>query len=123
MIEITGVDLVEFVKKVYELSVPQGMGMLHYTPNPLSDEEAKQIVDRFKGDKMLALSMDYVKGRACKMTVRREDGKLTISDNWYDHTDRAYQQLLEHFNIQKPAENEHGCACNCIDCQHERSQV
>jgi hypothetical protein len=29
-IDITGVDMVEFVKKVYELSLPQGMGFLHY---------------------------------------------------------------------------------------------
>lgn len=123
MIDVTGIDLVEFAKKVYELSVPQGMGILHFTPSPLTDEVAKSIIALSKDDKRIALSMDYVRGRACKMHVRREDGKLTISDTWYDHTDRIYQQLLDHFNIQKPAEKEHGCACNCIDCQHERTQA
>lgn len=123
MIDVTGIDLVEFAKKVYELSVPQGMGILHFTPKPLTTDEAKQLVDAWKDDRINALSMDYVKGRACKMHVRQEDGKLTISDTWYDHTDRIYQQLLDHFNIQKPAEEEHGCACNCIDCQHARTQA
>ena len=35
MIDVTGIDLVEFAKKVYELSVPQGMGILHFTPQAL----------------------------------------------------------------------------------------
>ena len=118
MIDITGINLIEFAKKVYELSVPQGLGFLHFTSKPLTDEEAEQLVNVFKDDKTLALDMDYVKGRACKMHVRRENGKLTISDTWYDHTDRIYHQLLSHFNIvQESTNKEHGCACNCIDCQ------
>lgn len=120
MIDITGTDLVEFAKKVYELSVPQGLGFLHFTPSPLTDEEAKQLVN--DDDNYIALDMDYVKGRACKMVVcRRKEGKLTITDNWYDHTDRIFQQLLDQFNIEKSSEKEHGCACNCIDCQSQRA--
>ena len=117
MIDITGIDLVEFAKKVYELSVPQGMGILHYTPEPLSDKVAKQLV-RAEGSS--ALSMDYVSGRACKMHVRRENGKLTISDTWYDHTDRIYTELLDSFGIKRQSDSKHGCACNCIDCQSVR---
>ena len=45
MIEITGIDLVEFTKKVYEFSSPQGMGFLHFTPNPLTTEDANQFID------------------------------------------------------------------------------
>lgn len=122
MIDITGINLIEFAKKVYELSVPQGLGFLHFTPQPLADSEAKQLVDAFKDDKSLALDMDYTRGRACKMHVRRENGKLTISDTWYDHTDRIYQQLLDHFSLQKSTNKEHGCACNCIDCQSKKAQ-
>ena len=118
MIDITGIDLVEFAKKVYELSVPQGLGILHYSAEPITDEEAKQFIQE---DSYIALNMDYVKGRACKMVVWRKDGKLTIADSWYDHTDRIYQELLEHFNIQQPEETEHGPACNCIDCQNKRA--
>ena len=117
MIDITGIDLVEFAKKVYELSVSQGLGMFHFTPEPLADEEAKQFIH----EGYIALSMDYVKGRACKMKVWNKDGKLTTNDNWYDHTDRTYKQLLEHFNIQIPEEKEHGISCNCMDCQSKRA--
>jgi len=118
MIEITGIDLVKFAQAVYELSQPQGMGILHYTPEPLTAEEAKQLM---RDDDRSPLGMDYVKGRACKMHIRRENGKLFISDTWYDHTDRVYDELLGRFGIKRPiAESEHGCACNCIDCQNEQ---
>ena len=119
MIDVTGVDLVEFAKKVYELSVPQGLGFLHFKPEPLTDEEAKGCIRR-EGN--IVLDMDYVNGRACKMVVRSENGKFVISDTWYDHTDKALAQLLQHFGIAIPPSMQHGCACNCMDCQYERSQ-
>ncbi len=123
MIDITEINLIEFAKKVYELSVPQGRGFLHYTSQPLAGIEAKLLVDIFKDDKTLALDMDYIKGRACKMQVfRQKPDKLKISDTWYGHTDRIYQQLLDHFNIQKHADKEHSCACACIDCQSKRGR-
>jgi len=115
MVEITGIDLVKFAQKVYDLSVPQGLGFLHFTNDPLSEAEAKDIVK--SGDKKHPLSMDYIKGRACKMNVYVKDGKWFIHDSWYDHTNTQYKQLLESFDIQKETEVEHGIACNCVDCQ------
>jgi len=118
MIDITGVDLVKFAQKVYELSVPQGMGFLHYTSEPLSEEEAKSLV---QDNDRSVLDMDYIRGRACKMHVRKENGKLLIGDSWYDHTERIYDELLNSFDIKRPVSiQEHGCACNCIDCQSSR---
>lgn len=87
MIEITGVDLVAFAKAAYELSQPQGMGWLHARPGPLDDATAEDLVRRCASGSV-ALHMDYVHGRSCKMVVFREDdGRLMISDSWYDHTD------------------------------------
>ncbi len=118
MIDVTDVDLVKFAQKVYELSKPQGMGFLHYTSDPLTTEEAEQLVESCKNDTMCVLSMDYIKGRSCKMHVRRSGDKLTISDSWYDHTDEQLKELLRAFNVEPTAEiAEHGCACNCADCQ------
>lgn len=114
VIDITGVDLVVFAKKVYDLSSPQGMGVLHYTPDPLTDDEAKQLVAE-NSDR--PLSMDYVKGCTCKMVVWRNADRLGIRDTWYDHTDRVFKQLLESFGIKPPSEVEHGIACGCMDCQ------
>ena len=114
MIDITGIDLIEFVKKTYELSSPQGLGFLHAKDGGLTDEEAKSFINK-KGD--IAISMDYVHGRACKMNVLRKEGRLEIRDTWYDHTDSQLNKLLAHFNIKREGEGEHGCACNCEDCR------
>lgn len=120
LIDITGIDLVEFAKKVYELSVPQGLGFLHYTPKPLSDEEAKSCLRK---DTNFCLDMDYVNGRACKMTVFKEGEKLYIRDAWYDHSDSTFQKLLNSFNINATIGSAHGCACNCIDCQKKNAEM
>lgn len=127
MIDITGIDLVKFAQKVYELSAPQGLGFLHYTPEPLTEEEAKKCtyLDReppYAHGSGVVLDMDYVKGRACKMVVWQKDGKLKIREPWYDHTDGIFKELLNTFNIQVPAETEHGIACGCMDCLSARGQ-
>ena len=118
MIDITGIDLVKFVQKVFELSIPQGLGFFHFTPNPLTEEEARGIVDRAsRNTGSVKLDMDYISGRACKMVVWEKNGKLTIQDTWYDHTDNQLKQLLAEFNIVSNVSGKHGLACNCIECQ------
>jgi hypothetical protein len=122
MIDITGVDLVKFAQKVYELSMPQGLGFLHFTPTPLSEKEAIEIVElSSKMNGKIKLDMDYVSGRACKMVVWEKDGKLIISDSWYDHTDKQLKQLLSEFKIKAETISEHGCACNCADCRNKNN--
>lgn len=96
MIDITGVNLVKFVQHVYALSVPVGMGFLHATSGPLSEEEAKRHVST--DGSHVAVSMDYVKGRCCKMTVFREGGKLLMQDKWFDHSDADLATLIELIN-------------------------
>ena len=69
--------------------------------------------------------MDYVSGRACKMYVHSRDGRLTINDNWFDHSDTQFEELLEHIGLGDniPAGSsapQHGTACNCDDCRHKR---
>lgn len=115
MIDLTNVDMVKFVQKVYELSGPQGMGMFLFQPGGLSDEEAKAFIQKDG-----SISMDYVKGRACKMHVRLDGDKLGMSDSWYDHTDSQLNELLAHIGVQGSGKKEHGCACNCNDCQGEQ---
>ena len=95
MIDITGVDLRKFVQEVYARSSPQGLGMLHYQDGGLPDAEADAIIARSKDDKRIAVSMDYVRGRSCKMVVFRHGDKLEIRDAWFDHTDAALNALLQ----------------------------
>ena len=127
-IDITGINLIEFVRGVYRLSVPAGLGWLHFTEGELTDEEVKEILDIWKKDKQFALDMDYIKGRACKMTVfrkDREEKKIFIYSPWYDHTDIQLKKLLkgvwpkDRLFPELKAE-EHGISCHCADCQSKR---
>ncbi len=119
MIDITKVNLTKFVKDVYELSVPQGMGWLHARDGGLSDEDVKRILDT--GDMSTPIFMDYVHGRACKMTVFNRDSKLVMNDAWYDHTTEQLQELLKRHDLEAP-EAKHGVACNCSGCQLKRKE-
>ena len=90
-IEVTGVDLIELVKHAYDLSRPQGLGLIHYrAAHRLSDEEATCFIDPERG-----VTMDYVYGRAVKLLVRRApDGTLVMDDQWPGHTANALEELL-----------------------------
>lgn len=101
MIDITGVDLLKFVKEAYNLSSPQGMGFIHYQEGELSDADAQAIID--VENRNYAVTMDYVKGRSIKMHVRKEDGKLLINDDWYDHSDSQLAELLKRVGIKQEA--------------------
>ena len=124
MIEITGVDLVVLVKEVYNMSVPQGLGFLHFTQDTLTDEEASTLINEEISDGRI-VDMDYVKGRSCKFIVKKENGKLTIPDTWYDHTDNQLNLLLvtvlpdKNWNIDN---KEHSVACNCSACIVKRGK-
>jgi len=120
MIDITDVDMVKFVQKVYDLSRPQGMGMLYFLDGSLSDEDSKRYIDDDG-----TVSMDYVSGRACKMNTRNSGGRIVMNDSWYDHSDAQFAELLEHIGLGKniPAGSsapDHCSSCNCDDCRHKR---
>jgi len=122
-IDITGVDLVKFVQKVYDLSVPQGLGMLHFVPGSLSLEEAKSLINDKPDIYGCVVNMDYVRGRACKMNVWKEGDKFLINDSWYDHTDTQLWELLNSVGIEQiPTVRDHGVACNCSDCRAVRNK-
>jgi len=124
-IDVTGIDLIKFIKEVYKLSIPAGLGWLHFTEGELTSEEAKEISDIWKNDKQFALEMDYIGGRACKMIVFRIKNKLYIRSPWFDHTDIQLKKLLKTvWPKDKPfpelKEEEHGISCHCVHCQSKR---
>ena len=126
-IDITGINLIEFVKEVYRLSVPAGMGWLHFTAGELTNGEAEEILNIWKNDKQFALEMDYVRGRACKMTLFRKENNLYIRSPWHDHTDVQLTKLLKAVwpkdrPFPKLKAEEHGIGCNCMDCQNKREK-
>lgn len=88
MKKIKELDLIKFVQDVYSLSSPQEMGFLHYrVGDEMTTEQAKEILARFPADKRLVLRLDYIRGRACKMSVyRSKGGGYELPDSWFDHT-------------------------------------
>ena len=114
MIEVTGIDLKQFAKDVYSLSIPKGMGFLHFRSGELEDEIAKQLVYH---ESLYPLDLDYVNGRACKMTVVKKEDKLFIDDVWFDHTDNQLKELLLRHNIQIEKTHDHACSCECDNCK------
>ena len=102
-IDVTDADLIKLIQEAYNLSAPQGLGFLHFTADPLSDEEAQQLIDSAANDRGIAAGLDYVKGRACKLTVFIEDDKRWICNSWYDHNDAMLDLLLERVGIDREA--------------------
>ena len=119
MIDVTGVNLVELVKKAYELSRPQGLGMIRYDSTPMTDEEAQELINNnTKGE----VHLDYVKGRSLKFHVFNKNGKLSMNDSWYDHTDSQLKELLTHVGVDADFRKEHSCSCNCDECRVKRGE-
>jgi hypothetical protein len=107
-IEVTGCSLRALVQQAYALSEPRGMGYLHYTPEPLRDEEADAIVAMdFRGlgrAPHVVLALDYVRGRCVKFDVwrARDDAeRLFVAPTWFDHTDAQYDALLASVGITR----------------------
>lgn len=98
MIVINGLyDIRKLVAAAYDLSSPIGLGFLHYTPEPLSEEEITALINT--GARCI-VAMDYVKGRQCKFTVfQTGDGEMSIADAWFDHTKEDMRELLKRARI------------------------
>ena len=105
VVEITGCDLSQFARDCYDMSTPLGLGHLHYTPGPLDGGTVEQILRSEKEVSPYELNMDYVLGRAVKMTVYRDDdGGLWIRDAWYDHSAEQYARLTERYAVTREKE-------------------
>ena len=125
-VDITGVMLPEFVKEVYNRSGAQGLGVLHYTTDELSNDEVNKILDATRFGSVV-LSLDYIKGRACKMTVFKKDDALYVNYPWFDHTHEDFVGLLKTvWPRGKPfpvlEHDLHNPSCNYIECRNKRAE-
>jgi hypothetical protein len=105
-LDITGVNLIDLVKAVYELSRPQGLGFLHFEEGGLTDEEAEQLVSRSDRNGHMRLGLDYVKGRACKFHAFSAGDRLLMNARWYDHTADDTTALLKRLGLERREVNE-----------------
>ncbi len=61
-IDISGVDKAELLAGLYNRSKPQGFGFVHFDKNPMTREQAQEIL---KTDQ----SFDYLQGRVMKIDI------------------------------------------------------
>lgn len=90
-------NIKDVIAAVYDCSRPQGLGFLHYTPDPLSDEELDKLASNTE---LKNLSLDYVAGRACKFCLREIKGEYYFDKDWFDHTELDSQTLANRLNAE-----------------------
>jgi len=61
-INIEGIDKAKLLAALYNASHPQGMGFLHYDPEPMGEDEAREILKTYT-------YFDYLKGRVLKVDL------------------------------------------------------
>jgi hypothetical protein len=86
-LNIAGLDKAQVLKALYDNAKPQGMGFLHYQPDPMDIEEAKILVQD-------NTYFDYVKGRVMKVNLLRDTLRCAAYDR--DNGEGAAQRALQH---------------------------
>ena len=80
MISIAGLDKAEVLAALYNAARPQGMGFLQYKPEPMTDREAREILDGGQD------YFDYLNGRAMKVSLKSAD---QLEERLYDRDNGA----------------------------------
>ena len=97
LIEIDPTKIVELIQFAYVRSRPQGMGLFHFMNEPMSKEQASEIISIWHPKDIY---MDYIRGRAVKLTIMRtENNQYWINPFWFDHTIREFYELVEKFAL------------------------
>ncbi len=67
MVDISGLKPTAVLMALYDRAKPQGLGMLHFDPMPMTEEEATDLLARWpSGEKPY---FDYVHGRVMKVEI------------------------------------------------------
>ena len=92
-IDIAGLDKAEVLCALYNRARTQGMGILHYTPEDMTREEAQSILDTGQ------TYFDYVKGRVLKVDL----GGDNLFPGLYDRDNGAGAVQSVIVKIQTPS--------------------
>lgn len=91
-IDISQYDKADVLRALYDASKPQGMGFLHYNPQPMTRDEADGLL---KGGSNY---FDYLRGRVMKVEINdsgKLDPRLYDRDNGQGAAARAIATLAE----------------------------
>jgi len=65
---IAGMNKAVILAKLYDSAQPLGLGILHFTPEPMTIEQAQELLDK-SSDKYF----DYVNGRVMKISLASDE--------------------------------------------------
>lgn len=87
-ISIANLDPAAVLAALYNAARPLGMGMLHYTPEPMTTDEARELLEKTQ-------YFDYVKGRVMKVRINGDplNPGLYDRDNGEGAAERAIAPL------------------------------
>jgi hypothetical protein len=82
MISIAGLDKAKVLAVLYNCAKSQGLGRLHYTPQNMTEDEARVLLEEQNDDGQGAY-FDYLKGRVMKVHICGDelDPRLYDRDN------------------------------------------
>jgi hypothetical protein len=87
-INIAGLNKAEVLAALYNASKPQGMGMLHYDPKPMTTDEASSLVGQGY--------FDYLKGRVMKVSLSGDEFDPWLYDR--DNGTGAAARAISHIS-------------------------
>lgn len=118
VINVAGLDRAEILQALYNAAKPQGLGFLHFDPEPMSLGEAQiavnvggnaagdysadpEFYNRIRGGKKY---FDYFKGRVMKVEINFDSDEMFVGlynrDNGPGAAQRALAPLLERSSQQ-----------------------
>ena len=98
-INISGKNKAAILAALYNNSHPQGMGLLHFDPKRMSEEEAAKILEQ-------SSDFDYLKGRVLKVNLGGDsfDPRLYDRDNGEGAAQEALKGILDSEDAPAAAE-------------------
>lgn len=99
---IEGLNKAEVLAVLYNRSKPAGMGFMHYNPEPMTTEQAQEILDSG------ATSFDYLSGRVMKINLSGDEVDTWgfNRDNGEDAAENAIAELTSTGDVNSAAVQE-----------------
>lgn len=93
---IAGMDKAAVLVALYNRAQPQGLGFLHFTPEPMKIEEAREIVSKYK-------YFDYLKGRVMKVDIGGDELRTDLynRDNGENAAEEAITRMVARSVLSK----------------------
>lgn len=101
MLDLKGLNRAQALAALYNASKPRVMGILHYNPKPMTEEEAKELL----GEK--GCYFDYLAGRVMKLNFQADNPSieewLYDRDNGPGAAQRAIDNAVIALGISQPS--------------------